>query len=84
MKKLLMALLVSVILTVCLASPAVAAPPENNPGLDPYQPGWYGLVLGAMLGIYQNWVPGRDMGMYSIDVLAILGPPVKWQYGQWK
>ena len=87
MKKLLVALLLSVILTMTLATPAFAGgPPENNPGLEEeVGPGWYGLVLGAMLGIYNNWVPGVGMGMYTIDALVKFpGPPVKWQRGHWK
>ena len=84
MKKLLVALLLSVILTITFALPAFAAPPENNPGLDTHEPGWYGLVGGAMLGIYKNWVPGVGMGMYTIWELITSGPPVKWQKGQWE
>ena len=85
MKKLLVALLLSVILTMTLATPAFAGgPPENNPGLETDGPGWLGLVLGAMLGISNNWVPGVGMGMYTIDALVLSGPPVKWQCGQWK
>ncbi len=90
MKKLLIALLLSVILTMTLATPAFAGgPPENNPGLKTYGPGWYGLVLGAMLGISNNWVAGVGMGMYTIFTLTGTGeedggPPVKWQRGHWK
>jgi len=90
MKKLLVALLLSVILTMTFASPAFAwGPPENNPGLTyPDGPGRYGLVLGAWLGIAQHWVPGVGMGMYTIFTLTDTdedgGPPVKWQRGHWK
>ena len=86
MKKLFVALLLSVILTITFALPAFAAPPENNPGLDTYEPGWYGLVRGAWRGISINWVPGVGMGMYTIYDLTDTesGPPVKWQKGQWE
>ena len=85
MKKLLVALFLSVILTMTVASPAFAAgPPEDNPGLTTEGPGWYGLVSGAMFGIFHNWVPGVGMGMYTIFELTESGPPVKWQRGQWE
>lgn len=80
-----MALLLGVILTATFATPAFAGgPPENNPGLATFGPGWYGLVLGAMPGIVQHWVPGVGMGMYTIFDLIDEGPPVKWQCGHWK
>lgn len=85
MKKLLVALILAVILTMTFATPAFAGgPPENNPGLTTFGPGWYGLVLGAMLGISNNWVPGVGNGMYVIFDLIKSGPPVKYAYGQWK
>ena len=88
MKKLLVALLLSVILTMTFASPAFAGgPPDNNPGLEIEEgPGWYGLVSGALLGISNNWAPGVGMGRYTIDALVSPGggPPVKWQCGHWK
>lgn len=86
MKKLLVALLLSVILTMTLATPAFAGPPEDNPGLTyPDGPGWYGLVRGAMVGISNNWVPGVGHGMYVIsNYLAVSGPPVKYARGHWK
>ena len=91
MKKLLVALLLSVILTMTFTTPAFAGPPEDNPGLTyPDGPGWYGLVLGAWLGIAQHWIPGTGMGMYTIFTLTDAlsdedgGPPVKWQRGHWK
>jgi len=85
MKKLLVALILAVVLTLTLATPAFAGgPPENNPGLKTYGPGWYGLVLGAMLGISNNWVPGVGNGMYVICHLVESGPPVKWARGHWE
>ena len=85
MRRLIVALVLTIFLTMTFATPAFAGgPPENNPGLETDGPGWCGLVFGAMLGICQHWVPGVGMGMYTIDALVFSGPPVKWQWGQWK
>ena len=85
MRKLLVALILVVVLSLTFATPAFAGgPPENHPGLEAGSgPGWYGLCW-AMVCIYQNWVPGVGMGMYTMFHLTEEGPPVKWARGHWK
>ena len=85
MKRLLISLLLAIALIATFVTPAFAGgPPKNNPGLETDGPGWWGLVMRAMLAVRTNWVPGVGMGVYTIDILVTdSAPPVKWQKGQW-
>ena len=85
MKRLLVALLLSVILTVTLATPALAGEwPEAKPGMVTFGPGWYGVVMNAMINVHNSFLNSEGNSWHVICDLVESGPPVKYAFGKWK
>jgi len=82
LKKLALALILAIILIMTVATPALAGDwPKAKPGMVTYGPGWYGVVMNAMINVCKNFVGN---GPYVIFTLVDSGPPVKYARGQWK